>query len=188
MRPLRRLLELTKFLKRELYAKLDPIGYARYIGVQIGEGTVFYGMPSGMFGSEPFLIRIGKNCHITSGVQFVTHDGGPLILRHEYPDLDYTAPITVGDYVYVGMRSIILPGVCIGNRCVIGAGSVVTKSIQENSVAVGAPATVICSLDEYLRKLEEKSTGLGHLKGLAKEAAYVAHFKVTHKFHSMLSD
>ncbi len=179
---------VLRHIRHEFHAKLDPLGYARHIGVRVGEKTVFYGMPSGMFGSEPFLVTIGSHCHITSGVQFVTHDGGPLILRHKYKDLDYTAPIVVGDYVYIGIRSIILPGVVIGNYCIIGAGSVLTKSIKDHSVAAGSPARVICNLEEYIEKLESKSTGLGHLKGLEKEAAYLKHFSINHKFHSLLSE
>ncbi len=176
-----------RLIHNEIHAKISPIGYARRIGVRIGNGTVFYGMRAGMFSSEPFLVTIGCHCHITSGVQFITHDGGPLILRHEYPDLDFTAPITVGDYVYIGIRSIILPGVSIGCHSIIGAGSVVNKSIPANCVAAGVPALVVCELDEYLQKLRSKSTGLGHLKGLAKEAEYIKYFGVTHKFKSRLT-
>jgi len=127
-------------------------------------------MPSGMFGTEPWLITIGNNVHITSGCTFVTHDGGTLILRKEVPDLEWTAPISIGNDVYIGIRSIILPGVNIGNRVVIGAGSIVSKDIPNNSVAVGVPARVIKTVDEYLEQLKEKSLKCGHLKGTEKEA------------------
>ncbi len=168
-------------MRRELHAKLDPLGYARSIGVTLGVNVHFYGMPSGMFGTEPWLITIGNNVHITSGVTFVTHDGGTLILRDEVPDLEWTAPITIGSNVYVGVKTIILPGVSIGNRCIIGAGSVVTKDIPDNSVAAGVPARVIRSVDEYLERMKEKSLKCGHLKGLEKEAVLKKMFGITTK-------
>lgn len=52
-------------------------------------------------------------------------------------------PITIGNYVWIGGGAIILPGVTIGDNCVIGAGSVVTQSIPANSIAVGNPCRVI---------------------------------------------
>lgn len=58
----------------------------------------------------------------------------------------------VGNDVYIGNDVIILPGVNIGNKVVIGAGAVVTKDIPDNSVAVGVPARVIESADEYFEK------------------------------------
>ena len=99
---IRRLLGVLKYLRREIHAKLDPLGYARSIGVTLGENVHFYGMPSGMFGTEPWLITIGNNVHITSGCAFITHDGGTLILRKEVPDLEWTAPISIGNDVYIG--------------------------------------------------------------------------------------
>jgi len=114
--------------------------------------------------------------HITSGCQFVTHDGGTLILRSEVPDLELTAPIVIGNDVYIGMRTIILPGVTIGNRCIIGAGSVVTRSIPDNTVAAGVPARVIKSTDEYLQSAKARSLKLGHLRGEEKARALKAHF------------
>jgi acetyltransferase-like isoleucine patch superfamily enzyme len=152
-------------------AARDPQAYARMIGVNLKGRVTFYGMSLGMFGSEPWLITLGDNVHITAGVQFVTHDGGTLILRKEHPDLEWTAPITVGDDVYIGMRSLILPGVGIGNRCVIGAGSVVTTDIPDNTVAVGVPARPIRTTDEYLDRLKAKSLRVGHLPAQAKAEA-----------------
>ena len=157
--------------KRErLHLNRDPVGYARSLGVKIGENVHFYGMSIGMFSTEPWLITIGNNVYITNGVTFLTHDGGTLIFRKDVPDLEWTAPIVIGNDVYIGYRALILPGVTIGNCCVIGAGSVVSKSIPDNSVAAGSPARVIRSSDEYLSRLKAKSLKCGHLKGKEKEA------------------
>lgn len=54
-----------------------------------------------------------------------------------------TAPVTIGDDVWIGGGAILLPGVTIGNNVVIGAGSVVTHSLPDNVVAFGAPCRVI---------------------------------------------
>lgn len=174
-----RLKNILGYLRREAHAKLNPIGYARSIGVKLGQNVHFYGMPSGMFGTEPWLVTIGNNVHITSGCIFVTHDGGTLILRQEVPDLEWTAPIHVGNDVYIGVRSLILPGVRIGNRVIIGAGSIVTRDIPDNSVAAGVPARVLKSVDEYLEQMKRKSLKCGHLKGLEKEAALKRIFGIT---------
>lgn len=95
--------------------KRDPVKYARRLGVQLGDGVHFYDAHIGMFSTEPWLIRMGSDVHVTSGVQFVTHDGGTLVLRHRTPDLEITAPITVGDRVYIGMNSLIL-ALCVRLR------------------------------------------------------------------------
>jgi acetyltransferase-like isoleucine patch superfamily enzyme len=174
-----RFVGVFRFIMREIHAKLDPLGYARKIGVRMGENVNFYGMPSGMFGTEPWLITIGNNVYITAGCAFITHDGGTLILRKEVPDLEWTAPITIGNDVYIGVRSLILPGVTIGNRCIIGAGSVVTKSIPDNSVAAGVPARVIKSTDEYLESMKKKSLKCGHLQGEEKAKVLKKIFRVT---------
>ncbi|MCC6126719.1 MAG: acyltransferase [Pirellulales bacterium] len=175
-----RLLAIFSQIRNELHAKLNPLGYARKIGVRMGENVHFYGMPAGMFGTEPWLITIGNNVHITAGCAFVTHDGGTLILRQEVPDLEWTAPIAIGNDVYLGVRTLILPGVTIGNRCIIGAGSVVTKSIPDNSVAAGVPARVIKSTDEYLESMKQKSLKCGHLKGEEKAKVLKKIFGITH--------
>ena len=162
MNIVRRLLE-----KRQ--AARDPVGFAKSLGVDIRGSIRFYGIDRGMFGSEPWLISFGDNVYVTAGCQFVTHDGGTLILRKEYPDLEWTAPIEVGNDVYFGVRSIVLPGVTIGDRVIIAAGSVVTKDVPSNSVVGGVPARHISTVDEYLEKMKQKSLGLGHLSAAEKE-------------------
>ncbi|WP_312697182.1 acyltransferase [Sphingobacterium mizutaii] len=157
---------LKRLLKRiylEYLIKKSPIKYAKYIGVKVGEKTRFMGPKHGMFGSEPFLISIGKNCLITGEVRFVTHDGSVYHLKEKHPKADLFGRIKIGDNVFIGLRTIILPGVEIGDNVVIGAGSVVTRSIPSNTVAVGSPAKPVSTLQDYLEKIETKIMHTGGL-------------------------
>jgi carbonic anhydrase/acetyltransferase-like protein (isoleucine patch superfamily) len=174
----RNLSKVLSFLLSLIKSKLSPMAYARSLGVQIGDGTVFYGMRPGMFSSEPYLVSIGRHCHITNGVQFITHDGGTLILRDSEPDLDVIAPIVIGDNVYIGMNAMVMPGVTIGNCVVVGAGAVVTKDVPPNVVVAGVPARFICTLDEYRNKVRQKSLGCGKLVGPDKDVWLKKYFNV----------
>ena len=147
------------------FAAYNPNKFVESLGLQLGKNVRFYGVNRHMFGSEPWFISIGNDCYITAGVQFLTHDGGTLILRKDDPDLEWTAPISIGNDVYIGVQSIILPGVTIGNRCIIGAGSIVTKNVPDNSVVAGVPARFIRSVDDYLLDMRKKSLGCGSLVG-----------------------
>ena len=139
-----------------VYAKLYPLKFARRVGVNFEDGELhLYGRVS--WGTEPWIITIGKNVHITDGTRFITHDGGTLLFRHIVPDLEITKPITLGDNVYIGNNVILLPGVHVGSNVVIGAGAVVSRDIPDNSVAVGVPAKVIKTCDEYFEKLQRES-------------------------------
>lgn len=151
----RKLLRVVMFIPDRIQAKISPVRYAKRKGVTMKGSVHFYGMPH--LSTEPWLITLGDNVHITNGVQFLTHDGGVLIFQEMNPDIDIIKPITVGDNVYIGINSIILPGVTIGNNCIIGAGSVVTKDIPNHSVAVGVPAKVIKTTDEYYQKALKNS-------------------------------
>ena len=59
--------------------------------------------------------------------------------------LEYALPITIGNNVWIGANVTVLPGVTIGDNCTIGAGSVVSKDIPANSIAVGNPCKVVKS-------------------------------------------
>lgn len=108
--------------------------------------------------SHCWHIEIGSNVILAPRVHILAHDASTkLFLNHTR-----VANVTIGSEVFIGAGTIILPGVTIGDRVVIGAGSVVKSSIPTNSVAVGVPAKVICSLDEYLNrqkvKMNDKNT------------------------------
>lgn len=157
----------------------DPVAFARSLGVNIKGEVRFYSMSRSMFGTEPWAITIGDNVYITAGAQFVTHDGGTLILRTREPTLEWTAPIVIGDNVYIGLETMIMPGVTIGDNVIIGARSLVTRDIPSDSVAAGHPARVIKSLDQYFEDMREKSLGLGHLAGAEKDAELQEYFRRT---------
>lgn len=124
-------------------------------GMQVGKGVSVMGGVN--FGSEPYLITLENEVRISSNVSFITHDGGTWAFRDrpEYADVIKYGRIYVGERTFIGAKSIIMPGVTIGKRCVIGAGSVVTKDIPDGCVAVGVPAKVIMSTEEYAKKSKD---------------------------------
>lgn len=166
---------IFKRIHHAILKRRNPLAYAKLVGVSFPMGGVhLYGKID--WSTEPWIITLGNNVHITDGVHFITHDGGTLIFRQIVPDLEITKPITVGNDVYIGNNVIILPGVTIGNNVVIGAGAVVSKDIPDNSVAVGVPARVIKTADEYLEKLKKESLHLGHLRGQEKDKALMVYY------------
>lgn len=161
--------KIYRILYRDIVCARNPVKYARKVGVNMKGEVHAYGKI--LWGTEPWIIALGDNVHITDGVKFITHDGGTLLFRDQVPDLEVTKPIVLGDNVYIGNNVIILPGVTIGSNVVIGAGAIVSRDIPDNSVAAGVPARVIKSADEYLEKLKSESLHLGHLKGQQKDQA-----------------
>ena len=124
-------------------------------GAIIGEGCEIY--PSVNFGSEPYLIEIGDKVRLTSGVKITTHDGGLWVLRNngKLKNADKFGKVKIGNNVHVGLDTIIMPNVTIGDNVIIGCGAVVTKDIPSNSVAVGVPAKVIESIEDYYKKVKD---------------------------------
>lgn len=98
-----------------------------------------------------WLIQIGDNVTMAPRVHILCHDAS----SKQFLNYTKIGRVTIGDNVFIGAESVVLPGVTIGNNVIIGANSTVTHDIPENSVAVGSPAGVVCPLEEYLAK--EKS-------------------------------
>lgn len=119
--------------------------YAKYIGVKLGKNCKIY---TKHFGTEPFLIEIGDNVTIAADVKLITHDGSGSLLGKMFR----YRKIIIGNNVFIGMNTIVLLGVEIGDNVIVGAGSVLTKSVPPNSVVAGNPAKIITSFDEYVRR------------------------------------
>lgn len=98
--------------------------------------------------SHCWLIDIGDNVTFGPHVQVLAHDASM------HNTLGYTkiGCVYIGNNVFIGAGSIILPNVKIGDNSIVGAGSVVTKDMPSNIVCGGNPARVISTIDEFIEK------------------------------------
>ncbi len=119
---------------------LQPPFYCDYgYNIQIGE-RVFFNFNCVVLDVAP--VRIGNRTMFGPNVQIyaATH---PLDPMERSSGLEYGKPISIGDDVWIGGSVVICPGVTIGDRSIIGAGSVVTKDIPSDTIAAGNPCRII---------------------------------------------
>ena len=108
--------------------------------------------------TRPYLITIGNNVDMNVNFKIYTHDWGAHVFIGKYKQMvNSSGKVTIGNNIYFGADCTVLKGVTIGDNCIIGAGSVVSKSIPDNSVAVGNPCRVVCSLEDYYQKRLKKA-------------------------------
>lgn len=134
--------------------KLRPI-LIRKMGCHVGKNT-FFGDYVRMDTSYADMIYIDDYAHITSGCRLLCHqrDLTGYCVGDNAADLGYrTGEIHIGKGVMVGMETIIMPGVTIGDGAIIGAGSIVTRDIPAWTIATGRPARVVKQIPE--RKIGE---------------------------------
>lgn len=101
--------------------------------------------------SHCWLIEIGDNVTMAPRVHILAHDASTKLV------LGYAkiGRVTIGNNVFIGANTTILPNVKIGNNVIIGANSLVSKSFGDNVVIAGNPATVISSYEKYIEKNRE---------------------------------
>mgnify|MGYP002625309783 CR=1 FL=1 len=91
------------------------------------------------------------------------------MVRDRYPHFDTFGKIVIGDWVYIGNNSLIMPGVTIEDHVLVAAGSVVTKSVPAGMVVGGNPARIICTVEEYLERNRQYDTGTKSVLGINKK-------------------
>lgn len=105
----------------------------------------------------PWLISIGDNVTFASRVVLLTHDGSTKKLT----GYSKVGKATIGNDVFIGYRSIVMPNITIGNGAVVGAHSVVTRSVAPGTVVVGSPAKQIMTTEELAEKALVETNGRG---------------------------
>lgn len=124
----------------------------RLNGAKIGNNVRAF---SPITSAEPYLITVGDNVTIATNVKFITHDNSAIKIYEDATD--FVGPINIGNNVFIGAGSIILPGVSISDDCIVGAGSLVCKSINTpGSIIGGNPAKVIGNIDSMQKRYSEK--------------------------------
>lgn len=143
-----------------LWAKRTVASYCYWLrkkGVSIGD-NVYIARNALIDITRPSLISIGNNCFLNSNVVLLTHDFvSGVFLGSGRSFLNSSGRIIIGNNVRFGQKVMVLKGVTIGDNCFIGAGSIVTKDIPANSVAVGSPCRVVMSIEEYFQKRLQRS-------------------------------
>jgi tetrahydrodipicolinate N-succinyltransferase len=106
----------------------------------------------------------------------MTHDGGAWVMRLEESNMDLIAPIVVGNNVLIGVNAIIMPGVKIGNDCIVAASSVVSRDVPDGTIVGGIPAKPIKTVAEYREGALKRAL---YIKGLSpedKRSYLIGHF------------
>lgn len=141
---------IKRVMHEEAYSNpVKAVELYRKKGVKIGENTELYNVK--IDNIRPFLVEIGSNTLIT-GARILTHDASTK------KSLGYTklGKVKIGDNVFVGINSVILPNVTIGDNVIIGAGTVVSKNVPDNSVVVGNPMKIVGTYDDNVGRNAEK--------------------------------
>ncbi len=127
------------------FKPIDAVTKYKKMGIRIGAES-YLSHDVMIDYSHDWLVTIGNRVRIGAHTIILTHDAST-----KY-DLGYTklGLVKINDNVFIGAGCVILPGVTIGENSVIGAGSIVSKDIPSNSLAVGNPAKVVKSFDEYM--------------------------------------
>lgn len=117
----------------------------RKSGIAFGENVCVY--DSYIDPAFGFLITIGNNVTITNSKVYA-HDAS----THIFMGKSKVGKIKIGNNVFIGANSVIMPNVTIGDSVIIGAGSIITSDIPANSIVAGNPAHLIGNTEQFIRK------------------------------------
>lgn len=141
-----------KNIIKKLLLKLFPDFFNAEILVKFKHGKRFYSNTH-IDTLIPQFVEIGDNFISAPGSLITAHDASTFLFSGKYR----VEKVKIGNNVFLGANSVVLPGVTIGDNVIVGAGAIVTKNLESNGVYVGNPAKFICSIDEYLIKCDKKN-------------------------------
>ncbi len=150
--------QLLKYHLRRKTTK-SYLKYLRKKGIEIGDNCIFrHPESTNIDVTRPTLVTIGNNVDFNRNFILLSHDYTTSVFLNLYGNfVNSSGTVRIGNNVYFGVNCTLLKGAIIGDNCIIGANSLVTGRIPNNSVAVGVPAKVICSIDEYYQKRKQKA-------------------------------
>ncbi len=121
------------------------------------------------------MITMGDRVTITPGVRLITHDGSTILVHDEHGQrYQHYAPIQIGNDVFVGVNSIVLPGVSIDSKVIVAAGSVVASDIPDNTVVARVPAKPIGKFSNYADRVRAEFASESDLSGFENYEKKVA--------------
>lgn len=129
---------------------IEPPFHANWGGKHVRFGDNVYAN-FGLTLVDDGLIEVGNDVLFGPHVTVATA-GHPIQPQLRFQGLQYNAPVKIGNNVWIGAHAVLLPGVTVGDNTVIGAGSVVTKDIPSNVVAVGNPCRVLRPIGKHDRE------------------------------------
>ena len=150
--------KIKHFIKRLIFSyRCDSDSYISYLrkgGAEIGDRVKIFDPRSTVIdATRPYMLKIGNDVQITSGVTILTHGYDWSVLKGLYGDvMGSCGEVVIGNNCFIGMHTTILKGVHIGNNCIIGANSLVNKDIPDGWVAAGNPARPIMTVEAYYKK------------------------------------
>lgn len=144
--------------KPHLESSEEFVKWLKSKGIRIGKGTIAVSPRQISIDiSRPELIEIGENVLLHKGTIILSHDYASRSFVNKYCEfIPSHGKIKIGNNVWLGENVTVLKNVEIGDNVIIGTGSIVTKSIPSNSVAVGSPAKVISSFEDYYNKRKKQ--------------------------------
>jgi acetyltransferase-like isoleucine patch superfamily enzyme len=141
----------SKWIKRSYY---------KYRGAEIGENTFLGPNVYLDVNHKPGKVVIGDNCFITRNCTVLVHSdvwmGGPLERWKDIGGERIFGDVTIEDNVFIGVHSVVMPGVTIGRNAVVGAMSLVTKDVPPNTIVGGVPAKEIGRVDDKIPALKNE--------------------------------
>lgn len=144
---------MIKLIKKIYHKLFSPytlnLEALKRMGLKVGDNVKIMGGVKIDYGHCKH-ISIGNNVTIAPDVYLLAHDASMYNVK-KYTRI---GKIIIGDNVFIGLRSVVMPNVRIGENSIIGAGSLVNKSIPKNVVAVGNPIKIICSVEDFYKKID----------------------------------